>query len=559
MSDAVLNPMPEAAAFLRTPTEVMRLARMGSSHPTRLSFLRCLLRRMQDERWRFDRPIWQIDGNGVGRAVYRAIGPARTYSLVTFAHDLPDHLRSDRVIATAWDATFALFDGTPTAADLDRLQGNVPLQEAGRISARELTLSRANRSVRLFAHVVDSLSQGRQPDQAELDAVGYLMRTTAVYGSGKFGAADRAAVCDRAELRAPFQAEMLTVWLIRAFTTDLAEFLARARGGSRAARLDPALRRRLGVGNSTGLGMAPFLVRHPALFNNWVMAREEALARVRALPRAETDECREFEAALAAARENATLWSSEHPTQIAKLNDLRSDLSRLAAHVAAEWDRCGSHPWDALWRWTAAQLSLEGQEQLVALLLEPHGAVIDGLADCMAADEDAAFIIDGTMAAGQLRETLSEAYGWALGPDYARRENAARFWYVSEDKLEPRLGDRFAEEGAAREQPLDVGRQAHALWRLLPGWDPGTPVAAFLLAHPEFRHTVRRVQIARHHPFAEIRDNLIAADMLPIDLLRCKLAFFGATRFDPRSDRWVRISLFQGAPYPDELVEAGRA
>ena len=44
--------------------------------------------------------------------------------------------------------------------------------------------------------------------------------------------------------------------------------------------------------------------------------------------------------------------------------------------------------------------------------------------------------------------------------------------------------------------------------------------------------------------------------MLPIDLMRCKLAFFGAGRFDPRSDRWVRISLFQGEPYPSEMNAA---
>ena len=41
--------------------------------------------------------------------------------------------------------------------------------------------------------------------------------------------------------------------------------------------------------------------------------------------------------------------------------------------------------------------------------------------------------------------------------------------------------------------------------------------------------------------------------MRPIDLLRFKLAFFGASRFDPRSDRWLRICLFQGAPFPDEM------
>jgi hypothetical protein len=69
---------------------------------------------------------------------------------------------------------------------------------------------------------------------------------------------------------------------------------------------------------------------------------------------------------------------------------------------------------------------------------------------------------------------------------------------------------------------------------------------------------VRRAQIAARHPYAEVRDNLIAADLRPIDLMRCKLAFFGASRFDPRSDRWVRISLFQGAPYPLEVRRAGR-
>ena len=60
------------------------------------------------------------------------------------------------------------------------------------------------------------------------------------------------------------------------------------------------------------------------------------------------------------------------------------------------------------------------------------------------------------------------------------------------------------------------------------------------------------------NPFAEIRDNLISADLLPIDLLRCKLSFFGANRFDPRSDRWVRICMYQDAPFPHEILQAPR-
>ena len=54
-------------------------------------------------------------------------------------------------------------------------------------------------------------------------------------------------------------------------------------------------------------------------------------------------------------------------------------------------------------------------------------------------------------------------------------------------------------------------------------------------------------------PYAEIRDNILDADMRPVDLLRFKLAFFGASKFDPKSELWTRITLFQGAPLPHEL------
>ncbi len=103
-----------------------------------------------------------------------------------FAQHINPEERSDRVIATKWDAAFVLHDGIPTKEDIDRLRDNVPRQEIGRVSYKELTLSRANKSVRAFNHVVDALSLGKQPDINLLSKVGYLYRTTAVYGSGKF-------------------------------------------------------------------------------------------------------------------------------------------------------------------------------------------------------------------------------------------------------------------------------------------------------------------------------------------------------------------------------------
>ena len=92
------------------------------------------------------------------------------------------------------------------------------------------------------------------------------------------------------------------------------------------------------------------------------------------------------------------------------------------------------------------------------------------------------------------------------------------------------------------------------LHRDLEGTDDS--VAGFLMKHPEHRHAVRRVQTVAKAPYSEIYDNTISERVLPIDMLRCKLAFFGATHFDPRSDRWVRISMYKGAPYPEELQGA---
>lgn len=543
------------AVPLRSPDQVMRLARLGAFHQTRLSFVRALLRRLKRDCWRFDRPLWRVDERGEGVAVYAARGPQRTYSLVCFAHDLDPAKRTDRVIAEAWDATFALFDGEPGEADIARLADNVPKQEAGRCSQRELVLSRANRSVRLFALVADCLAAGSQPAPADLDAVGYLMRTTAVYGSGKFGLADREAICGRPEFAGPFRAEMLSVWLTRAFTIDIVEHLARVRAPRRAVRLAPGLRRRLGLGNATGLGMAPFLVNHSPLLHKWIHARETALARIRAVHAADAERQMRFCTVLARARAAVESWRVDDPIQSARIDALRHDVARIAARIE-DGVLAGADPWDALVRWSETALTLEGQELLVSLAIEPHGELVDDLADEMAADEAAFFRIDGAMSVGALRDSIERDYRWALDVDYGERRSNARFWYVSEEKLEPRLGERHEEPGADLEQPLAVGRDVASLHAVLAHRRRDELVADFLLAQPAFRHVVRRVQIAAGNPYAEVRDNLIGATMRPIDLLRCKLSFFGATRFDPKSDRWTRITLFQNAPYPDELASA---
>ena len=536
----------------RPPSVVMRLARLGSFHQCRLSFMRVLTRRMANEKWTFSRPRFDIDNNGVGTAVYTANGPERTYSLVAFAHDLPADQRSDRVIAEAWDTTFALFDGVPEASDIERLSKNVPYQEAGRVEETELTLSRANRSIRLWNHVVDALASGRQPDIEQIDAVGYLMRTTAVYGSGKFGAADRDVIADRAEFAAPFQAEMLTVFLIRSFVRDLVQHMASTKGGDEAVQLSRPIAQRLGIGNSTGLGMAPFLVNHPILFNNWIQAREEAIARVRAVEEACETEAQIFRSALSRSERSIANWHSAHPQQIKKLAALRNDLKLLSNYISTE-SLSTDKPWNRLCIWTEQALSEEGQELVASLILEAYPELVDELAPEMSDNNAATFQIDGSMSIATARELIENSFGWGFELDWEAPENCARAWYVSEEKLEPRLGERFDEPVADYEQPLAPARDASLAFREMKHFSPDSTVAKFLLKHPEHRHTLRRAQMSATAPYGEIRDNTISAKILPIDMLRAKLSFFGATHFDPRSDRWVRICMYAGAPYPEDL------
>jgi len=539
---------PHAAA-LRPPSEVMRLARMGASFPTRLSFMRSLIRRLHAEGARVARPVWEIGPEGFGHGVYTVALGGRPYSLVAVSTRLDPDARTDRVIAEAWDSAYVLYDGVPDAAEIARIAATAPRQEAARFTPRDLVLSRANKSVRLFDHVVERLAQGRQPDRETIRRIGYLMRTTAVYGNGKFGIADRDRIAGRPGLSGPFQAEMLTVWLIRGFTHDLVDHIAAQAPG--AARLAPALRRHIGIGNATGLGMAPFLVNHPRLIHAWVAARETALARVRAVARAEPETAVRVRALLARARAHLDEWVVEDPRQMARIERLRAEMAALETLATDAW-LAGSRPWDRLVA-QSVSLSLEAQELVVALVLEPHGALIDDLAEAMAADE--ATPLDAAMPCARLRALIAEHYDWALATDFDDPGETHRFWYVSEEKLEPRLGLRHAEPGAERESPLDIARQVQALDRALAGAGEA-PLAALLLRAPEHRAIARRVQMGAAHGYAEIRDNLIGEACLPVDILRAKLAFFGASKFDPKSDRWTRITLFQGAPTATEIGAA---
>ena len=536
---------------LRDPKFLMKLSKLGSFHQSKLSFLRSFLSEFKD--WKYSRDLFQLNDKGHGRAVYSFTKNKRTYSLICFANEIKDDERSDRVIATKWDAAFTLFDGIPSKEDIDRLNNNVPKQEVGRLSYKELTLSRANKSVRVFDHVVDSLSNGEQPNKEILSKVGYLYRTTAVYGSGKFGLADRFRIKNREEIRGPFRLEMMLVYLVRQFTFDQVNHIAKNKNPKLAVELDPAISRNLGIGNSTGLGMAPFIVNHPTLLNNWIHARETALKQIREIEQVSKNEIDIFYNCLIKSLKNITSWHTDSEFQKEKIKGLIEDLKKFIKFMKEDFKFQNSYQFNQIYNWSEENLNDECIEYIVSMMMEPYDNIVNPLITQMSSDEEAHFNIPVDRTIEDLRNILENKYSEILKIDFLKDENNQNFWFISKNKEEPRIGDRYIDEGSDLEQPLAIARDINKLYEAVFTKKNSSKIGKFLKDNNHLRHVVRRAFIAEKFPYSEIQDNTIGSKLVPIDMLRLKLSFFGAIKFDPRSDKWLRICMFQGAPLPSEL------
>ena len=535
----------------RDPNEIMKLSRLGSFHQSKLSFLRSFIREFKD--WNYKRNLFDLDKKGYGTAIYSFNKNQRNYSLVCFAQHINSDERSDRVIATKWDAAFVLHDGVPSKEDIKRLKENVPKQEVGRVSYKELTLSRANKSVRAFDHVVDSLSLGKQPDKKLLNKVGYLYRTTAVYGSGKFGLADRFRIKDRKEIYGPFRLEMMLVYLVRQFTFDQVNHIAKSKNPDKSIELDLNIARNLGIGNSTGLGMAPFIVNHPTLLHNWIYCREKALKEIRSLEEVDINKLNFFKECLIKSKVSINSWVTDSKYQNNKINSLKNDLVKFDKFLKNECSVKQKYLWNKIYMWAENSLEDECLEYIVSMMMEPYDNIINPLINNMSSEEEEFFTIPAHKKVSDLKKILENNYKSIIKIDFNARDSNFNFWFISKNKEEPRVASRYEEHGAELEQPLAIARDIKKLYEKIIKEKQKKSIAEFLLNNDEVRHVVRRAFIVDKFPYSEIQDNTIGASLVPIDMLRLKLSFFGAVKFDPRSDKWLRINMYQGAPLLHEM------
>ena len=437
-------------------SDIMTLDKMGSRYPSRLSFSRSMLRRLFFDNWKISKSKFDLDENGYGTVVYEITINKNIYSLVCFSQHLDSSDRSDRVIAEKWDTAYSLINGKLDDQELDRLRKNVPLQESGRNSSKELILSRANKSVRLFEYVADCLSKGLQPNINEINKVGYLLRTTAVYGSGKFGLSDFANTKQVTDFNQPFRAEMLSVYVIREFSVELVEHVAKKRNPIKSVKLEDKIKQHLGIGNSTGLGMAPFIIKHPKLINKWMSQYTESINQI-INKNIDSKKLSSYLQLL----EKALLYLKEVTTfdeyQITKNSKTVEDLKKYISHIKKfQKGSISDLQWIDLIKFTSNKCNYDTQEIAKVQLLELYPEISEELAEDMSDVEEMG--INESQTLKQLNAIIEKDYQWALKVDFSNKNNDYLFWYISAAKLEPRLGERYNEEGSELEQHLGVAK-----------------------------------------------------------------------------------------------------
>ena len=538
---------------MRQPSKVMKLQRLGSFHQSKLSFTRQLINELQFNNSQFEISEWNIDQNGFGNAVIQTVFNNNTFSLVVFCHSIDDEERSDRVIAEKWDMTFSLFTGTPTKTELDLMSKNLKIQELGRHLPKQLTLSRANKSVRIFTKVLDALSNGKQPYKADINDIGYLIRTTAVYGNGKFGIGDFSPNTDKSVLNKPFQAEMLTVYLIRYFSIELVNFLAEKKGENKSVKMSDDIARHLGVGNATGLGMAPFLINHQELIHQWINTRETAISRVLSIKSINKNTQKQIITYIEQAYRYTSQWNVDDVIQTKRIKTLNLDLKNILNCKQLNNLLNKNYPLKSLSDYFINKISLETEEILYSIFIEPFPQLIDDLTKQMGSKEKKSVFVGYNVK--EIIQIIRENYKWALNIDISSSDENYFFWYTSQAKLEPRLGVTLKDDGYQKQLPFDISHQVQKALKILMKLPENMTGSEAMINHPEIRNIIRRIIINKTSPYSEIQDNLVGRDMRPIDILRCKLSFFGASKYDPKSDLWTRITLFQGAPLPHQLQD----
>lgn len=532
---------------LRPASDIMQSKTLAAMQPSALSGVRALIRKMTKERWQISLKRLEIDEEGAGTVLYGIQTPSQSFTFIAFTFAPKTEGRTGRIIGRAWDMMCALTEGEASEAEVEHSRQELPKLYRGRATPQTLVWGRSNRSMRVFNVTLDALMKGNQPRIEDISNVCYLMRNTGLDGNGTFGTRAYAALGPDHALGGMLEAQLLCAYLMRELSCELVSEIARLKAPKTAAPLSREIRNYMGVGNGSALGLIFYVQKHPRLIDNWLRARETALAKAKNLQTSQIDWA-ELSALLHRAitfrKEDRMFYESfTSSAQIAQ------DLEEISEAIKEY--RSDALPLDALTRRFEGQISPEALEILNSILIEQ---VADEAADLWASlkGEDKLELKASDKVADLIAEIEAD-YAWALNIDMSAPDAMDYIWYKSETAEEPRRGLRSEVEGA-RDLGLDLPGDVQRLLADLKTAPAAQYLSRFLMIHPQHRFIIQRIHGLRgleyHTPYA----NIHSPNFVPIDLVRLmNVGIHGIDKTKDFLQRNLRGILFHGAPSPEEI------
>ncbi|WP_176038518.1 hypothetical protein [Brucella tritici] len=540
----------------RPGAEVMRSTNLAAIQPSRLSGSRAFMNRMLREKWDINIERFDVNADADGTVVYSIKTPTMEFSFIGFSRPPSRTARTGRIIGQAWDMMGALIEGRATEADVESASEELPKLYAGRATPNTLIWCRSNRSMRVFDQTLDALASGHQPRIEDLSRVCYLMRNTGLDGNGTFGTRSFPSLGKTHPLGGVLQAQMLTAYMMREYSCDLVERLARLKS-DKAVPLDAEIRRYLGVGNGSALGLIFFIHRHPRLINAWLGAREAIIARVRGLQANKGDArvahlLHLIETAINFRKQDRMVYEA-----LTSSEAVAADLEQMAVllkefyHTGLIGEKRSNYPFDALVRYFQEGVKPESMETLLSLFLELLPEETDALFASIEAPDE--FSVSPNETLESLAVLIQNEYSWALAADMSAPDAYKYIWYKSETAEEPRRGAR-EEVPEALDLGLDICGGLQSLMSDIASQPQETTVARFLLKHPEHRYLIARVQGMRGQEYHTPQVNINADTFVPIDLVRLmNCGIHGIDKTRDFLNRNLRGVLYHGAPTRDDI------
>ena len=138
---------------------------------------------------------------------------------------------------------------------------------------------------------------------------------------------------------------------------------------------------------------APFIVNHPTLLNNWIIARETVLKKIREIEKVSKNDLDIFYQCLIKSLKNITSWHTDSEFQKEKIKNLIFDLKKFIKFMKDEFKFENSYQFNNIYMWAEENLNDECIEYIVSMMMEPYDKIVDPLVSKMSSNEEKYFNI----------------------------------------------------------------------------------------------------------------------------------------------------------------------